>query len=131
MAIDLELLLNIPTLRVRGCSVSEKEAHIQCESVVDFGICPLCMTSTKEVTMYQERKIRDMALLGRVVYLYLRTRQFKCRDCNRYFNERFDFVEPNKTMTTRYEKYIYFMTESICISQVSVKSDRRSGRMLK
>lgn len=119
----MELLLNIPTLRVTDCSISDKEAHIYCDSIVAFGFCPVCMTSTSEVTMYQERKIRDMALLGRVVYLYLRTRQFHCTDCNRYFNERFDFVEPNKTMTTRYEKHIYFMSENICISQVSLKED--------
>jgi transposase len=73
--------------------------------------------------MYQERSIRDMALLGRKVYLHLKTRQFHCKDCNRYFNESFDFVEPSKTMTIRYEQYIYFMADDICISQVCVKED--------
>ena len=64
-----------------------------------------------------------MALLGRKVSLHLKARQFCCKDCKRYFNERFDFVEPSKTMTIRYEKYIYFFIEDICTNQVSIKED--------
>jgi transposase len=123
MEIDIELLLNLPHIRVTDFMVSDQEAHIYCTSRVDTGQCPSCMEHTKEITMYQERTIRDMALLGRKVYLHLQTRQFHCKDCNRYFNERFNFVQPNKTMTIRYEQYLYFLAEDICISQVSIKED--------
>lgn len=119
----MELLLNLPSLRVTTCSVSAKEAHIHCESILSSGSCPVCLKLTSTVTMYQTRTIRDMALLGRKVWLCLTVRQFHCPHCDRYFNERFDFVEPSKTMTKRYEEYIYFFTENICISHVSVKED--------
>ena len=123
MEINIELLLNLPKVKVLDFSISDKEAHIYCESTNIEGLCPVCKQVTTEVMMYQERKVRDMALLGRKVYLFLKTRQFHCSDCNRYFNESFDFVEPSKTMTTRYEQYIYFMADNICISQVCVKED--------
>jgi transposase len=83
----------------------------------------MCLKPTIEIRMYQERTLRDMSLLGRKVYLHLKTRQFHCQACRRYFNESFEFVEPSKTMTIRYEKYIYFMIEDICTSQVSIKED--------
>ena len=123
MEVSIELILNIPSLRVLDCSMTSKEAHIYCESVSTSGSCPVCKKTTSEVTMYQERNVRDMALLGRRVYLHLKSRQFCCRDCKRYFNETFDFVEPSKTMTIRYEAYIYFMTEHICISHICIKED--------
>ena len=123
MEISIELLLNLPSLRVTDCVLSDKEAHIYCESIIDSGNCPSCGKATSEVTMYSRRTVRDMALLGRKVSLHVQTRQFHCSDCSRYFSERFDFVEPSKTMTTRYEQYIYFSTLDICISQVSIKED--------
>lgn len=123
MEINIELLLNLPKVRVLDCSISDQEAHIYCASTNTEGLCPVCKKYTCQVTMYQERTIRDMALLGRKVYLHLKTRQFHCSDCGRYFNESFAFVEPSKTMTTRYEQYIYFMADDICMSQVCVKED--------
>ena len=123
MEINIELLLNLPKVKVLDCSISDNEAHIYCESTNTAGLCPVFHQPTSEVMMYQERKVRDMALLGRKVYLHLQTRQFDCLDCHRYFNESFDFVEPSKTMTTRYEQYIYFMADDICISQVCIKED--------
>jgi transposase len=123
METNIELLLNLPKIRVLDFSISDKEARIYCESTNTESPCPACKKNTSEVVMYRERTIRDMALLGRKVYLHLKTRQFHCRDCHRYFNEPFGFVEPSKTMTTRYEQYIYFMADDICISQVCVKED--------
>ena len=123
MEINIELLLNLPKVKVLDCSISDREAHIYCESTNAESLCPVCKKLTSEVIMCQERKIRDIALLGRKVYLHLKTRQFHCKDCTRYFNESFDFVEPSKAMTTRYEQYIYFMADDICISRECVKED--------
>ncbi len=108
---------------VSDYSVSDKEAHIYCESVKDSGTCPVCQNESHSIQMYQERTVRDMALLGRKVFLHLRSRQFYCQDCGRYFNESFEFLDKNGTMTIRYEQYLYFLSENLCISDVSVKED--------
>lgn len=123
MDINIELLLNLPKVKVLSYELSDKEVHIYCESVEKSSICPVCERKSSEVQMYQERKIRDMALLGRKVFLHLTTRQFQCKDCSRYFNESFEFVGKNGTMTIRYEEYIYFMLENICISDLCMKED--------
>ena len=133
MEINIELLLNLLKVKVSDFWISDKEAHIYCESTNTEGLCHVCKELTSEVMMYQERKVRDMALLGRKIYLFLKTRQFHCSNCNRYFNEFFSFaecrpVEPRKTMTTRYNNIftasaVRFMADDICISQVCVKED--------
>ena len=121
MHTDIALLLNLPRVTVLDFEFSDKVAHIYCECVEKLGSCPICQKQTSEVQMYQERIIRDTALLGRKVFLHLTTRQFECKDCGHYFNESFDFVDKSATMTIRYEQYIYFMLDNICISDFSVK----------
>ena len=73
MEINIELLLNLPKVKVLDFSISDKEAHIYCESTNTEGLCPVCKQVTSEVMMYQERKVRDMALLGRKVYLFFKS----------------------------------------------------------
>lgn len=123
MDINIELLLNLPKVKVSRFEISEEEVHIYCESIEKSGICLVCQNSTSKVRMIQERTIRDMALLGRKVFLHLTTHQFHCQTCNRYFNESFDFLDKSAPMTVRYEKYLYFMLKNTCISDLSIKEN--------
>ena len=129
MQIDFESLLNLPDVRVTEVQLTDREAHIYCESVQETGYCPQCWQPTRTVCMYHTRRVRDLSLVGRTVYLHLQSRQFHCSHCDRYFNEKFAFVEPSKTLTTRYEQYIYRLCEDICIIQVCVKEDLTWARV--
>jgi transposase len=77
----------------------------------------------KKVKSKNVREIRDMSLLGRDVYLYLESRQFHCEDCDRYFQERFSFVESNKTQTVRLEQYLYKYLKDNSFQSVSVREN--------
>ncbi len=123
MDIDISVVLNLPHLRILDFSFSDKEAHIHCESTEGSAVCLVCLQSCTEVQMYQSLTIRDMALMGRKVFQHLKTRQFHCKDCNGYSNEQFSFVEKSSIMTIRYEKYLYFMLEDICINNLCMKED--------
>lgn len=123
MKINLESLLNIPVLRVHEFQLGEKEILIKCESKSPTGICPNCLQSCTEVYKYYDRTVRDMPVFGKQVHLQIKCRQFHCPTCDRYFSERFDFVEPNKNMTIRLEEYLYKMCADISITQVSLKED--------
>ena len=120
MKIDIEALLNLPELTVTGVELSEQKLVIHCCSRLGEGLCPSCLKPTKEVKKYYQRTIRDLSITGREVYLELEERQFYCPDCDRYFSERFSFVEPNRTTTQRYEAYLFTRCEKTCLSQVAV-----------
>jgi hypothetical protein len=126
MEINIESLINLTGIHITNMEISEKQAYIYCQSDDDTNICPKCHAITSTVRMYKKRTIKDLALLGRSVYLILSSRQFQCKNCKSFFNERFSFVEPSKTMTTlrpwpmlRYEEYVYKMTQKATLSYVA------------
>jgi len=103
----IELLLGFNEIQVEEIELKKTEIAIHCRSKFEEGVCPSCLKKCKKVKSKNVREIRDMSLLGRDVYLYLESRQFHCEDCDRYFQERFSFVEPNKAQTIRFEQYLY------------------------
>lgn len=117
------LLLNLPTIDVTKVTFTPTEITISCESKLVCGICPNCLKNTEKSHQRSTRTVRDMAIAGRTVYLDLTTRQFHCADCNRYFYERFNFVEPSKTLTTRYEKHVYECCRDSTIERVVVQEN--------
>ena len=62
--------------------------------------------------------MRDLSVFGKEVYLHLQTRQFHCPDC-----QRFAFVKPNRTMTTRLEKYLYECCRDNSFQQVAAREN--------
>jgi transposase len=123
MQIDLHALLNLPELAITSVEMTDRKLVIHCHSRLGEAICPSCLRPTREVKKYYRRAIRDLSITGRAVYLNLEERQFFCFDCTRYFTERFSFVEPNRTTTTRYEAYLYERCEKTPIKQVAIQED--------
>ena len=120
MKIDLEALLNLPEVAVTSVEMTDRKLVIHCQSRFGEALCPSCLRPTREVKKYYHRTVRDLSIVGREVYLHLEERQFYCMDCNRYFSERFSFVDPNRTTTDRYEAYLYERCEKSSFSQVAV-----------
>lgn len=123
MEINIEQLLNLPLLEVTHVEFGSQKIEINCQSRSPVGCCPNCLEPCSEVTKYYERKVRDLAVFGKKVYLLIRCRQFHCVICNRYFSEHFDFVESSQNLTKRLEDYLYKMTKNISVNQVSLKED--------
>jgi transposase len=119
----IEILLNLPTLGVCDVEVSAQHLTVHCRSVLQDGICPNCLQKTSRCNQTDTREVRDLPIAGKKVALILETRQFHCQDCNRYFQERFPFVGSSKTMTARYEKYIYECSRDSSIQRVCVQED--------
>lgn len=118
--IELEALLNLPELEVTDVELTEQKLIVHCRSRLGEALCPSCLQPTQEVKKYYHRTIRDLPITGRDVYLQVEERQFYCPACDRYFSERFSFVEPNRTTTQRYEAYLFARCEKTSFSQVAV-----------
>ena len=72
---------------------------------------------------YTSRRVRDLDILGRKTYLEIESRQFECRDCQRYFTEDIEIVVGNHGLTKRYEPYLYQQIKGVTIQQISIKAD--------
>lgn len=123
MLVHMEELLNLPEISVYGYALEETRIKIECQSRFAVGVCPYCLTVCSEVKMYYTKSVRDLAMNGKAVILALRERQFCCPECGAYFMERFRFVAPSRTMTERYEGYLYDLCERTSIKQVSIQEN--------
>lgn len=105
-----EHLLEIPGLKVDRVSYETRRIVLFCHSEDGGEVCPACGSTEKKTgKRYDERRVRDLDISGKEVWLHLRVRQFEC-DCGRYFQERFDWVAPGKSYTKRQAKFIFEMS---------------------
>jgi transposase len=119
----IEILLNLPYLRVSSVLLEKNTLHVHCYSILEETLCPNCLKKLSDVKKRIVREVRDLSIVGKVVQLHLSSRQFHCRDCNRYVNEHFDFVENSHTMTRRYEQHVYECCRNSTIERVSLQEN--------
>ena len=62
-------------------------------------------------------------MAGKEVYLHLSQQQFYCPACDQHFNERFNFVAPQRKTTRRYERYVYECCKASTIQKVSTQEN--------
>ena len=118
-----ESILGIKEIQVDRVEWQEQSLHIYCSSVVEEAICPHCLNKRQVINQTYERQVRDLPITGKAVYLHLQQRQFYCPDCDRYFNERFSFFDPKRTMTRRYERHVYECCKASTILNISVQEN--------
>lgn len=119
----LEMLLDIKEIQIDGFEVRDQQLHIHCSSIFEEALCPHCLEKRQVVNQTYERQFRDLSIAGKEVYLHLSQRQFYCSSCDRHFNERFNFVDPKRTMTRRYERYVYECCKASTILKISVQEN--------
>jgi transposase len=118
-----ELLLSLPLLSITDVKVEAKKIIISCKSKLEFAYCPCCLKSCSNVNNKRERSIRDLSISDKTVELELTTRQFICKDCNRTFYKKFNFVNDHERMTIRYEEFIYKRCIGVDLGYVRIQED--------
>ena len=119
----LEMLLAINEIQVDRFEVQDQHLHIYCSSVFQEALCPHCLKKRQVVNQTYIREFRDLPIAGKEVYLHLSQRQFYCPDCDRHFNERFNFVDVKRTMTRRYERHVYECCKASTIQKISAQEN--------
>ena len=119
----LEMLLEIKEIQVDRFEVQDQHLHIYCSSVFQEALCPDCLKKRQVVNQTYIRQFRDLPIAGKEVHLHLSQRQFYCPDCDRHFNERFNFVDVKRTMTRRYERHVYECCKASTIQKISAQEN--------
>lgn len=105
-----EALLELPDLSITKIEISDDRVDISCKKAGDFSQkCPKCECIVTRKTPKYIRKVRDLNMIKRSVYLHLEVHQYLC-ECGRHFIEKFDFVKANKSYTNRQAKWIIEMS---------------------
>ena len=100
-------LLALPGLQVTAVETSAQRITVEACIVVEATPCPVCDEPTALVNQYETRKVQDLSISGKEVYLQLRTAQLVCPKCRRYFTTAPDWIMPGKSYTRRQAKWIF------------------------
>ena len=119
----LEMILGIKEIQVDRFDGQDRSLHIHCSSIFEEALCPHCLKKRHVINQTTVRQFRDLPMAGKEVYLHLSQRQFYCPDCDRHFNERFNFVDPKRTMTRRYERHVYECCKASTIQKISAQEN--------
>lgn len=94
--------------------------------------CPICNTESQTINQYYTRRLRDLNISHREVYLLVKVRQFFCKDCTKHFSETLDFAADNKSHTIRQTDFMFLIgskqsyTESAVILNTNPKTVERT-----
>ncbi len=99
-------LLALPDLQVDRVEYAPRQVTLHCHISTPHQTCPHCLQPATLVNQHTQRQLRDLDISGRQVWLQIKTRQFVCPACDRYFSERIAFADPAKSYTHRQAKWI-------------------------
>ncbi len=113
-----EELLGFADLKVVSFEKHPGKYIFHCEHESVSAECPNCMEPTGVVNQYETRKVQDLRISGREVWLHVKVGQYYCPTCHRYFYATPAWVEPGKSYTKRQKKWIFELCEKQAFTQV-------------
>lgn len=102
-------LLELPDLKIVEVEQTQHQIILYSEITSGKECCPKCGEPTTSFKQYKKRKVRDLDISGKEVWLYLRLKQMYCSFCNSYFVQSRDWLLPYKSYTKRQSKWIFDM----------------------
>jgi len=92
--------------------------------------CPNCNNKTKSIHSFHDRKIQDLPIQNKTVYLNIRMRHMICRKCKTIFTESLSFADNKAHMTNRLKEHI-IVTSIPNSSLISEKQLQMEGIKIK
>ena len=102
-------LLELKDLMIVGQEFDEEEEmHIFiCAPKYEIAVCPCCgMVSTKIHEYKDQRRVRDIPLIGKATCLVFNPRRFECKICQKPFTQEIRDIVPDCSYTYRLAKEI-------------------------
>ena len=100
-------LLALPGLRVTTIKKTSQRIIVHAQVHVEPTPCPVCGEPTARINQYDTRKVQDLSISGKEVWLHLRMPQLVCPTCPRYFTPSPAWIMPGKSYTRRQAKWIF------------------------
>ena len=100
-------LLDLPAVTVTGVQVTKSTIEMACSLTGTTTRCPRCGVVCTRVNDRTTRRLRDLNISSRAVYLVVSVRQFRCLTCGSCPTERLPFADANKSYTHRQARYVF------------------------
>ena len=121
----ISIPLDIPDVRVLQTELTKDgEFILTVESTLTSTTCRRCgRTITERHGMDEPRLLRHLPILGRVVYLRLRPKRFRCPWCDGHPTtmQTLDWYDPNALHTRAYERHLILQLIGSTLTDVEAK----------
>jgi transposase len=111
-------LLDLPQVSLTGVTVTKTTIEIACTLTDTQTWCPHCGKVCTAVNERTTRRVRDLNISERAVYLLVNVRQFRCPTCGSCPTERLPFADANKSYTHRQARYVFAWCRKQTYSEV-------------
>jgi transposase len=123
----ISIPLDIPDVRVLQTDLTQAdELILTVESTLETAICRRCgRTSTELHGEDRPRLLRHLPILGRVVYLRIRPKRFRCPFCDDHptTTQELEWYDPNALHTKAYERHLIVQMVNSTVTDVVAKED--------
>jgi len=130
----ISIPLDIPDVRVLQTEIRKDGAFIlTIESTHASTNCHRCgRTITPRHGVDEPRLLRHLPILGRVVYLCIRPKRFRCPWCDDHptTTQQLDWYDPNALHTKAYERHLILQLINSTITDVGTKEDVTDDALL-
>lgn len=130
----ISIPLDIPDIRVLQTDLTQADEFIlTVESTLQSTTCRRCgRTITEQHGEDRPRLLRHLPILGRVVYLRIRPKRFRCPYCDDHptTTQELDWYDPNALHTKAYERHLIVQLVNSTVSDVVAKEDVSSDALL-
>lgn len=113
-----EELIGFSDLKINSIEKTVSKYIFHCELKSTDAICPNCLKKTSQINQVEPRKVQDLKISEREVWLHLKIKQYHCSDCNRYFLDNPEWISSGKSYTKRQSKWIFELCQKQSFSQV-------------
>lgn len=114
-----EKIVGLPNLEITAVEESITKLVLYGHFKKTHSLCPTCLQPTGKINQLDVRKVRDLKISGREVWLHISVPQFYCVTCHRYFFSHPEWMMPGKSYTRRQAKWIFEMCEKQAFTQVA------------
>jgi transposase len=123
----ISIPLDIPDVRVLQTEITkEGELILTVESTLSSTSCRRCgRTITERHGLDEPRLLRHLPILGRVVYLCIRPKRFRCPFCDGHptTTQQLSWYDPNALHTKAYERHLILQLVNNTLTDVEAKED--------
>lgn len=115
------VLLELPEFEVVNQEIFSTHYLVHVEKKSDGERCPHCGFPSSSVHDKRTRKVRDLSVLNKPLFLLVYIHRYRCQNCEEVFSASFESVASHQHYTQRFRLFIYEQVLDTTIQNISRK----------
>lgn len=115
------VLLELPEFEVVNQEIFPTHYVVHVEKKAEEERCPQCGFHSSIVHDKRTRKVRDLSVLNKPLYLMICIKRYRCQNCEEVFSSSFESVASHQHHTQRFRLFVYEQVLGTTIQDISRK----------